>query len=140
MTDFVFNPPPGWPPAPAGWTPPAGWAPPAEWPIPDGWVFWVPKEPEVPALPGVPVIDLSAELPPAPEVTRPVPLEPPVTDVDFFADAPVVLAKTKTVKPELRPADTEKAPDRKVRGLHLVERTTRFELATSTLARLRSTN
>jgi hypothetical protein len=37
-----FNPPPGWPPVPSGWTPPAGWAPPPEWPSPpEGWQFWV---------------------------------------------------------------------------------------------------
>lgn len=37
-----FNPPPGWPPAPAGWTPPAGWHPDPSWPRPpDGWPLWV---------------------------------------------------------------------------------------------------
>jgi hypothetical protein len=38
-----FNPPPGWPPAPAGWTPPPGWTPPADWPpLPPGWQLWLP--------------------------------------------------------------------------------------------------
>lgn len=37
-----FNPPPGWPPAPAGWVPAADWRPDPSWgPAPDGWVFWV---------------------------------------------------------------------------------------------------
>jgi hypothetical protein len=37
-----FNPPPGWPPAPAGWTPPSGWQPDPSWPsIPAGWPLWM---------------------------------------------------------------------------------------------------
>lgn len=37
----TFNPPPGWPPMPAGWTPPARWVQPAEWPqAPEGWQWW----------------------------------------------------------------------------------------------------
>ena len=37
-----FNPPPGWPPAPAGWTPPPGWQPDPSWPPPPpGWQLWV---------------------------------------------------------------------------------------------------
>jgi len=45
-----FNPPPGWPPVPAGWTPPTSWVPPADWPpVPEGWVLWLEAEasPEV---------------------------------------------------------------------------------------------
>lgn len=42
MTGYKFNPPPGWPPAPRGWTPPAGWQPDPSWPKPPvGWQFWV---------------------------------------------------------------------------------------------------
>lgn len=41
-TRIVFNPPPGWPPAPGDFNPPPGWRPPPEWPRPpDGWEFWV---------------------------------------------------------------------------------------------------
>src|SRR3954451_8656068 len=37
-----FNPPPGWPPAPPGWTPPAGWHPPPHLPAPPpGWQLWI---------------------------------------------------------------------------------------------------
>lgn len=37
-----FNPAPGWPPTPEGWTPPKGWTHPNEWPSsPAGWLFWV---------------------------------------------------------------------------------------------------
>lgn len=38
----VFAPPPGWPPAPAGWLPPSGWEPPPDWPeAPAGWAFYL---------------------------------------------------------------------------------------------------
>lgn len=41
-TGIKFNPPPTWPPAPAGWEPPPGWTPPADWaPAPQGWVYWI---------------------------------------------------------------------------------------------------
>ena len=37
----VFNPPPGWPPAPTGWVPPPGWKPDPTWPpAPVGWEWW----------------------------------------------------------------------------------------------------
>lgn len=37
-----FNPPPGWPPVPDGWTPPHGWKPDPSWPKPPkGWKLWV---------------------------------------------------------------------------------------------------
>ncbi len=37
-----FNPAPGWPQPPQGWTPPAGWRPDPSWPpAPEGWQFWV---------------------------------------------------------------------------------------------------
>lgn len=40
-----FNPPPGWPPPPAGWTPPSGWAPDPSWPTaPEGWQLWLPAD------------------------------------------------------------------------------------------------
>ena len=44
-----FNPPPGWPPAPQGWTPPPGWTSPTSWPAPAaGWTWYLP--PISPAL------------------------------------------------------------------------------------------
>lgn len=40
-TRIVFNPAPGWPPAPHGWEPSMGWRPHPEWPSPpEGWQFW----------------------------------------------------------------------------------------------------
>jgi Protein of unknown function (DUF1524)/Excalibur calcium-binding domain len=39
----VFNPPPGWPPAPSGWAPEPGWQPDPSWPpAPVGWEWWTP--------------------------------------------------------------------------------------------------
>jgi len=47
-----FNPPPGWPPAPAGWSPPLGWVPPADWPpVPPGWQLWLPMSSAVAPTP-----------------------------------------------------------------------------------------
>lgn len=41
--ELTFNPPPGWPPAPPGWTPPKGWTPDPSWPEPPpGWQLWIP--------------------------------------------------------------------------------------------------
>lgn len=41
----VFNPPPGWPKPPEGWTPPNGWQPDPAWPDPPpGWQLWIPDE------------------------------------------------------------------------------------------------
>jgi hypothetical protein len=40
-----FNPPPGWPVPPQGWTPPPGWQPDPRWPpAPAGWAYWVPAQ------------------------------------------------------------------------------------------------
>lgn len=44
----IFNPPPGWPPAPSGWKPPAGWTPPESWASPpEGWQLWLPVDAEI---------------------------------------------------------------------------------------------
>ena len=41
----VFNPPPGWPKPPKGWTPPHGWKPDPAWPAPpSGWQLWIPND------------------------------------------------------------------------------------------------
>ncbi|MET9326160.1 hypothetical protein [Tsukamurella sp. NPDC003166] len=37
-----FNPPPNWPPVPAGWEPAPGWQPDPEWPpVPQDWPLWI---------------------------------------------------------------------------------------------------
>lgn len=39
---LLFNPPPGWPKPPKGWTPPNGWKPDPAWPAPPpGWQLWI---------------------------------------------------------------------------------------------------
>jgi hypothetical protein len=39
---LIFNPPPGWPKPPNGWSPPKGWTPDPSWPEPPpGWQLWV---------------------------------------------------------------------------------------------------
>jgi hypothetical protein len=41
-----FNPSPGWPSVPDGWTPPPGWQPDPTWPAPPaGWQLWVDETP-----------------------------------------------------------------------------------------------
>lgn len=41
---YRFNPPPGWPAPPHGWTPPPGWQPDPAWPVPPaGWELWLPE-------------------------------------------------------------------------------------------------
>lgn len=58
-----FNPPPGWPPAPEGWSPGPGWAPDPAWPpLPPGWRLWV----EEPTAPGVPLDPASSSVEAAP--------------------------------------------------------------------------
>ena len=43
-----FNPPPGWPPAPAGWVAPPGWQPDPTWPEPPpGWQLWAENRPAI---------------------------------------------------------------------------------------------
>lgn len=53
MTEYRFNPPPGWPVPPRGWAPPQGWRPDPSWPpAPAGWQFWIPEDaPVAPQLP-----------------------------------------------------------------------------------------
>lgn len=65
-----FNPPPGWPPPPAGWVPLEGWRPDPSWPpAPAGWNFWVfeeaPSQDPAPAGPAQPPVET-----PATEVAR----------------------------------------------------------------------
>src|SRR6185369_13655667 len=39
---LIFNPPPGWPKPPQGWTAPNGWTPDPSWPKPPpGWELWI---------------------------------------------------------------------------------------------------
>lgn len=45
----TFNPPPGWPKPPKGWTPPKDWKPDPNWPaMPEGWELWVADASDMP--------------------------------------------------------------------------------------------
>jgi membrane protease YdiL (CAAX protease family) len=93
VTEWTFQPPPGWPEPPAGWSPPPGWQPDPAWPTaPPGWQFWR----RVPA----------AGPPPAPDDARPSPSLPgrrvlirellvvgAVFPLPFIASAVIVLAQ-----------------------------------------------
>lgn len=63
MSGWKFNPPPGWPPAPAGFLPPSDWRPDPSWPpAPDGWMFWLPDYPvEAPSAAVTPAASLPTE-------------------------------------------------------------------------------
>jgi Domain of unknown function (DUF4190)/Septum formation len=68
-----FNPPPGWPPPPAGFVPPPGWQPDPSWPPPPpGWQLWVPDDTEptpgpMPPMPGpTPAVGVPGPAGPAP--------------------------------------------------------------------------
>lgn len=51
-----FNPPPGWPQPPEGWTPPKGWTPDPAWPDPPpGWVLWLGDDADGPGDADVPL-------------------------------------------------------------------------------------
>lgn len=60
-----FNPPPGWPQPPAGWSPPADWQPDPSWPpAPAGWQFWVDDSAVPSATSAAPSAQSGAEQPP----------------------------------------------------------------------------
>lgn len=69
MEGYVFNPPPGWPPAPSGWVPPEDWKPDPSWPPPPvGWIFWVASSAEPP----LPSSQAQLAPPEAPQNAQPV--------------------------------------------------------------------
>lgn len=86
-----FNPAPGWPVPPAGWSPPAGWQPDPRWPpAPPGWKYWVddaatdPSQTEAAAFaapqPPTPVGPNGTPMPalgPGPEAASAAPQSPP---------------------------------------------------------------
>jgi hypothetical protein len=81
-----FNPPPGWPSPPAGWTPPQDWKPDPAWPAPPpGWQLWIPDSPDAP--------------------------QPPLTDAD---PGPIPERATSTAAPRTGEQDGPRpvAPDR----------------------------
>lgn len=81
MSERVFNPPPGWPKPPEGWTPPSGWKPDPSWPPPPpGWDLWISSDAES---------DATSEHPPtatAPESPAAAPLPSDATDMTGAAE------------------------------------------------------
>ena len=74
---LIFNPPPGWPKPPSGWTPPRGWTPDPAWPAPpEGWQLWISTQdhatppPLPPSAPAVGVPDMPAPAAASPVVDR----------------------------------------------------------------------
>ena len=97
-----FNPPPGWPQPPAGWTPPPGWQPDPSWPAsPPGWQLWLSDDPSPPptsspdSLPPtadpiaitetVAVPEPPPAAPAAPAAAEPEPAQPPSPNVTATA-------------------------------------------------------
>ena len=67
MTAVRFNPPPGWPTPPIGWTPPAGWKPDPSWPTPPtDWSLWLPDDPTAAPSPDATASPPAEASPPAP--------------------------------------------------------------------------
>lgn len=84
-----YNPPPGWPQPPDGWTPPAGWKPDPGWPpIPEGWELWIPDEDSA-TSPGSPELDPVAK-------HRPVETPVPVPSTESRMPMPVTQATEPT--------------------------------------------
>jgi hypothetical protein len=68
---YRLNPPPGWPPVPAGFVPPPGWQPDPSWPpAPPGWQLWVPDGTPPPDGPPAPAA-WPAPFPAAPRQAAP---------------------------------------------------------------------
>lgn len=86
MSNFIFNPPAGWPTPPAGWKPVSGWKPDPSWPpAPVGWVFWVAEET---------VIEPVTYSPPEPNYESPLDLQRTLTPKNSAPALPLDLQRT----------------------------------------------
>lgn len=84
-----FNPPPGWPRPPAGWSPPDGWKPDPSWPAPPvEWPFWVPDDLDARSVPDdsvssrAPAVPTREQAPANPGVEVPTGVQRPSSSVD----------------------------------------------------------
>jgi len=69
MTDYEFNPPPGWPVPPPGWTPPPDWVPDPSLPAaPANWQWWIPRG-QAPASTQPPIAQMPSSVALAPQAT-----------------------------------------------------------------------
>lgn len=110
VAEVKFNPAPGWPQPPTGWTPPHDWKPDPSWPTPPaGWQLWLPDEPTpatpVPARPAVALTTDPAGPPGAPlETTRGAPAAPGPAGATAGLDTGVLLARIAQLEAELAAA------------------------------------
>jgi len=88
-----FNPAPGWPVPPTGWSPPFGWTPDPSWPpAPAGWTFWLQEDPPGEAQPRTPA-------PPRPARTRPSAKPPRPTRTQVAHGYTVIDVETTGLSP-----------------------------------------
>jgi len=102
-----FNPPPGWPQPPAGWSPPNGWKPDPSWPVPPiGWQFWLPDGPDArisshDSVSGrAPVVPTPEQAPARPSVEESTAKHPPSPPADVVS--PVENPASTAITPERR--------------------------------------
>lgn len=108
MEGHRFNPAPGWPAPPAGWTPPPGWTKPASWPDPPpGWNVWVPEDPGDPVqtpeslLESAPVDGPSHTAPPSSDLPVAVPSFPAHETIATKPDVAALEARIATLEAQL---------------------------------------
>lgn len=102
-----FNPAPGWPPIPDGWTPPPGWQPDPSWPAPPpGWQFWVEDVPGA-TPPGGPAPSAPSPGEQAPDATHVLPSQSPGSPPPSAPSAP---EGARDVPPAVPPARYAQAP------------------------------
>ena len=116
--DLVFNPPPGWPTPPRGWTPPLGWAPDPSWPAPpEGWQLWLPaastdgsaaaESAGDPAAPDHLPKSMPADAPmPWPPDGQPNPVSPP--DIELRDELTEIRAEVEAARQELAELNDER--------------------------------
>lgn len=92
-----FNPPPGWPAPPEGWTPPPGWNSDPSWPDPPpGWQLWLPAESE-PAASDPPSPVLVSEHDAHAAAASSAPVRPPGTPTSSAPSPTASLADDRAV-------------------------------------------
>lgn len=100
MSDRAFNPPPGWPKPPEGWTPPPGWKPDPSWPPPPpGWDLWLSPDAESDDIATEPLTTSTTD---APTVA------PPSADATDVGDSDAPHATMPTASAEPHSLDEER--------------------------------
>lgn len=99
----TFNPPPGWPKPPNGWTPPKDWKPDPNWPaMPEGWELWVSDAGDTPQA--APAIEVDSD-----------PTDPEVQPNELFAlKAEVAMLRAQLADSSTAAAETISLDDQKI--------------------------